>query len=361
MRKVIIGLAAASLGLSMVACGQDSGTSDKGDAKGGTIGIAMPSKTIERWVGDGANMVKEVEKYGYKADLQYGDDLVENQVSQIENMITKGDKALVIAAIDSKSLTNVLNQAAQDNIPVFSYDRLIMDSPNVDYYSTFDNRKVGQIQGQYLVDKLGLSKGKKGPFNIELFAGDNADNNSRFFFDGAMDILKPYIDKKQLVVRSGQTNFTQLTIDRWDTGKAQSRMDTLLTSYTKAKVDAVLAPNDALATGVISSLKGAGYGTAKKPMPIVTGQDAEVASVKSIIRGEQTMTVYKDTRQLAKVTVEMVDKVLSGGKPKVNDTKSYNNGKKVVPSYLLTPVAVDKSNYQKILVDGGYIKAEQLK
>ena len=360
MRKVIVSLAAASLGLALAGCGQDSNSGGDDGGKG-TIGIAMPTKVSERWVLDGDNMVKQFEKLGYKTDLQYGDNLVENQVSQVENMITKGDKALVIASIDAKSLTSVLNQAAQDDIPVISYDRLIMDSEHVSYYATFDNFKVGQIQAQYIVDNLGLSKGKKGPFNIELFGGAPDDNNSRFFFDGAMDVLKPYFDKKQLVVKSGQTQFNKMTIERWDPGKAQGRMDTLLPNYTHDNLDAVLSPYDGLSIGIISSLKGAGYGTAKKPMPIVTGQDAEVASVKSIIRGEQTQTVYKDTRQLAKVTVEMVDKVLNGGKPQVNDTKSYNNGKKVVPSYLLMPVSVDKSNYQKALVDSGYIKASDLK
>jgi putative multiple sugar transport system substrate-binding protein len=275
-------------------------------------------------------------------------------------MITKGAKLLVIAAIDGSSLTNVLQKAADAHIPVISYDRLIRGTANVDYYATFDNYKVGVLQGGYIADKLGLKDGK-GPFNIELFAGSPDDNNAGFFFKGAMSVLKPYIDKKKLVVRSGQTDFNQVATLRWDGGLAQSRMDNLLSkSYTNAHVDAVLSPYDGISIGILSSLKGVGYGTAKS-LPIVTGQDAELASVKSIIAGEQTQTVYKDTRQLAKVAVQMGDAVLTGGKPEVNDTSQYANGVKTVPAQLLQPVSVDKDNYRKVLVDSGQYTADQLK
>ncbi|MFJ9823113.1 multiple monosaccharide ABC transporter substrate-binding protein [Streptomyces sp. NPDC101160] len=364
MRKISAGLVAAGLVLSLAACGQSSnGVGDgaaKGDAKGGLVGIAMPTKSSERWINDGANMVKEFQAKGYKTDLQYGDNVVENQVSQVENMITKGAKLLVIAAIDGSSLTDVLQKAADAHIPVISYDRLIRGTGNVDYYATFDNYKVGVLQGGYIVDKLGLKDGK-GPFNIELFAGSPDDNNATFFFNGAMSVLKPYIDRKKLVVRSGQTQFNQIATLRWDGGLAQSRMDNLLSkSYTTAHVDAVLSPYDGISIGILSSLKGVGYGGAK-PLPVVTGQDAELASVKSIIAGEQTQTVYKDTRQLAKVAVQMGDALLTGGKPEVNDTKQYNNGVKIVPAHLLQPVSVDKDNYRKVLVDSGQYTADQLK
>ncbi|WP_406264561.1 multiple monosaccharide ABC transporter substrate-binding protein [Actinacidiphila glaucinigra] len=357
-------IATLALGATATACGQSDNASggDKDGGKGGTIGIAMPTKSSERWIADGANMVKQFKDLGYKTDLQYGDDKVENQVAQIQNMITKGDKLLVIAAIDGSALSDVLQQAHDAGIKVISYDRLILGSPNVDYYATFDNFKVGQLQGGYIVEKLGLKDGsKKGPFNIELFAGSPDDNNTRYFFNGAMDVLKPYIDKKQLVVKSGQTELNQVTTLRWDGATAQARMDDLLSkSYTSDDVDAVLSPYDGISRGVISALKGVGYGSGNKALPIVTGQDAEVASIKSIIAGEQSQTVYKDLRELAKVAAQMGDAVLTGGKPEVNDTKSYDNRTKVVPTYMLPPVSVDKSNYKQALIDSGYIKESEL-
>ncbi|MFE1555633.1 multiple monosaccharide ABC transporter substrate-binding protein [Streptomyces sp. NPDC058734] len=364
MRKLSAGLVAAGLTLSLAACGQSAnGAGDGGaggDAKGGLIGIAMPTKSSERWINDGNNMVKEFQAKGYKTDLQYGDNVVENQVSQVENMITKGAKLLVIAAIDGSSLTNVLQKAADAHVPVISYDRLIHGTGNVDYYATFDNYKVGVLQGSYIVDKLGLKDGK-GPFNIELFAGSPDDNNAAFFYNGAMSVLGPYIDDKKLVVQSGQTSLNQIATLRWDGGLAQSRMDNLLSkSYTAARVDAVLSPYDGISIGIISSLKGVGYG-AGRPLPVVTGQDGELASVKSIIAGEQTQTVYKDTRQLAKAAVQMGDALLTGGKPEVNDTSQYDNGVKTVPAQLLQPVSVDKENYRKVLVDSGQYTADQLK
>ncbi|MGY0023820.1 multiple monosaccharide ABC transporter substrate-binding protein [Streptomyces sp. cg35] len=364
-RAALSALAAtASLALTLTACGQDSegGSNEKaGDAKGGTVGIAMPTKSSERWIADGNNVVKNLKAKGYKTKLVFGEDDPDQQVSQIENLITQGVKALIVAAIDNKSLTNVLQQAHDAKIPVIAYDRLILDSKNVDYYASFDNTKVGELQASYIVDKLGLKDGK-GPFNIELFAGSNDDNNTKYFFNGAMSVLKPYIDKKKLVVRSGQTALNQVTTLRWDGATAQKRMDDVLTkSYKSEKVDAVLSPYDGISIGILSALKSDNYGSASKPLPVVTGQDAELASVKSIIAGQQTQTVYKDTRELAKVASNMVDDELGGKKPEVNDTKTYDNGAKVVPSYLLKPVSVDKSNYKEILVDGGYYTEGDLK
>jgi putative multiple sugar transport system substrate-binding protein len=357
---------AASLALTLSACGQSSegGSNEgEGDAKGATIGIAMPTKSSERWIADGKNVVTELESKGYKTKLVYGEDDPDQQVSQVENLITQGVKALIIAAIDNKSMNNVLQQAKDANIPVISYDRLILGTQNVDYYASFDNEKVGELQGTYIVEKLGLKDGsKKGPFNIELFAGSNDDNNTRYFFGGAMKVLKPYIDKKQLVVRSGQTKLNQVTTLRWDGGTAQKRMDDILTSaYKRERVDAVLSPYDGISIGILSALKSDDYGSKSKPLPVVTGQDAEVASVKSIIAGQQSMSVFKDLRQLAKVSSNMVDSLLKDKKPEVNDTKTYDNGSKVVPAYLLEPVAVDKSNYQKELVDSGYLKESDIK
>ncbi|MCW7945804.1 sugar ABC transporter substrate-binding protein [Streptomyces hygroscopicus] len=355
---------AASLALTLTACGRNSSggsKEDKGSAKGGTIGIAMPTKSSERWIADGKNVVKDLEAKGYKTKLVYGEDDPDTQVSQIENLITQGVKGLIIAAIDNKSLNNVLQQAADAGIPVISYDRLILGTKNVDYYASFDNEKVGELQAGYIVDKLGLKNGK-GPFSIELFAGSNDDNNTKYFFNGAMSVLKPYLDSKKLVVKSGQTALNQVTTLRWDGATAQKRMDDILTSaYKSAKIDAVLSPYDGISIGILSSLRSDGYGSGSKPLPVITGQDAELASVKSIIAGQQTQTVYKDIRKLAEVAATMVDDVLNKKTPQVNDTKTYDNGTKVVPAYLLQPVSVDKSNYEDVLVKGGYYTDAQLK
>ena len=326
-----------------------------------TIGIAMPTKSSARWIDDGNNMVKYFQEKGYKTDLQYAEDDIPNQLAQIENMVTKNDKVLVIAAIDGTTLTDVLQKAAERGVKVIAYDRLIRGSANVDYYATFDNFQVGVLQAAYIEKTLGLKEGK-GPFNIELFGGSPDDNNAYFFYNGAMSVLQPYIDSGKLKVQSGQVGMDKVSTLRWDGAVAQARMDNLLSAYYSGKkLDAVLSPYDGLSIGIISSLKGVGYGSAGQPMPVVTGQDAEVQSVKSILAGEQRSTVFKDTRELAKVTVGMVDDLLAGRTPQVNDTKTYDNGKKIVPSYLLKPVSVDSTNWKQVLVDGGYYKESQIK
>ncbi|MEC5159993.1 putative multiple sugar transport system substrate-binding protein [Janthinobacterium sp. CG_23.3] len=328
----------------------------------GPIGISMPTKSSMRWIADGDNMVKVFKERGYKADLQFADDDIPNQLAQVENMITKGAKVLVIAAIDGTTLSDVLQKAADKGIKVISYDRLIRGTKNVDYYATFDNFQVGVLQAAYIEKALDLKSGK-GPFNIELFGGSADDNNAHFFYNGAMSVLKPYMDKGKLVVRSKQLGMEKVATLRWDGAVAQSRMDNLLSAYYgKDRVDAVLSPYDGLSIGILSSLKGVGYGTPKQPMPVVTGQDAEIPSVKSILNNEQRSTVFKDTRELAKVTANMVDAMLSGKAPVINDTKTYNNGVKVVPSFLLKPVTVDKSNWKEVLVTGsGYYTEAQVK
>jgi len=325
----------------------------------GTIGIAMPTKSSARWIADGDNMVKALKEKGYRADLQYAEDDIPNQLSQVENMVTKGVKALVIAAIDGTTLSDVLKQAKAKGVTVIAYDRLIRDTPNVDYYATFDNFQVGVLQAQSIEQKLGLKEGK-GPFNIELFGGSPDDNNAYFFYNGSMSVLKPYIDSGKLVVVSGQMGMDKVATLRWDGATAQARMDNLLSAYYgKKHVDAVLSPYDGLSIGIISSLKGVGYGSADQPMPVISGQDAEVPSIKAILRGDQYSTIFKDTRDLAKVAANMVDASLNKKQVEVNDTKTYNNGVKVVPSYLLKPVVVDKTNWEKVLVDSGYYKKSQ--
>jgi putative multiple sugar transport system substrate-binding protein len=327
----------------------------------GTVGIAMPTKSSQRWIADGDNMVKAFKALGYQTDLQYADDEIPNQLAQIENMVTKGVKALVVASIDGSTLSGVLQKAAEKGVKIVAYDRLIRGTKNVDYYATFDNFQVGVLQGQAIVDRLGLKQGK-GPFNIEVFAGSPDDNNSGFFYDGAMSVLKPYLDSGKLVIRSKQVGAMKVGILRWDGSTAQARMDNLMSAfYGKDKLHAVLSPADVLSIGIISSLKGVGYGTASQPMPVITGQDADLPSVKAILRGDQASTVFKDTRQLAKVTADIVDAALSGRAPVVNDTKTYNNGVKVVPSYLLKPIAVDATNWKPALIDSGYYKESQVK
>ncbi|MGO4706863.1 multiple monosaccharide ABC transporter substrate-binding protein [Microvirga sp. 2MCAF38] len=351
MKSILAALALGALALAQPANAQDKGL----------VGVSMPTKSSARWIADGDNMVKSLKEKGYTVDLQYAEDDIPNQLAQVENMMTKGVKVLVIAAIDGTTLSNALQQAADKGIKVIAYDRLIRNSKNVDYYATFDNFQVGVLQASYIESALGLKEGK-GPFNIELFGGSPDDNNAFFFYNGAMSVLDPYIRSGKLVVRSGQTGMDKVSTLRWDGAVAQARMDNLLSAYYADKrVDAVLSPYDGLSIGILSSLKGVGYGTPKLPMPVVTGQDAEVPSIKSILAKEQTSTVFKDTRQLAKVVASMVDAQLSGKPVEVNDTKTYENGVKTVPSYLLKPVSVDASNWKEILIGSGYYNENQVK
>ncbi|OKO85742.1 sugar ABC transporter substrate-binding protein [Bradyrhizobium sp. NAS80.1] len=347
-------LALALAGAATMAAGVTVSAQDKP-----TVGIAMPTKSSARWIDDGNNMVKVLKERGYNTDLQYAEDDIPNQLSQVENMVTKGAKALVIAAIDGTTLSDVLKQAKAKGITVIAYDRLIRGTPNVDYYATFDNFQVGVLQAQSIEKGLGLKEGK-GPFNIELFGGSPDDNNAYFFYNGAMSVLKPYIDSGKLVVASGQMGMDKVATLRWDGATAQARMDNLLSAYYgNKKVNAVLSPYDGLSIGIISSLKGVGYGSADQPMPVISGQDAEVPSIKAMLRGDQYSTIFKDTRDLAKVTADMVDAALAGKQVTVNDTKTYENGVKTVPSYLLKPVVVYKDNWEKVLVDSGYYKKSQ--
>src|SRR3981081_4039188 len=263
-----------------------------------TVGIAMPTKSSARWIDDGNNIVKVLKERGYGTDLQYAEDDIPNQLSQVENMVTKGAKVLVIAAIDGTTLSDVLKQAKAKGITVIAYDRLIRDTPNVDYYATFDNFQVGVLQAQSLEQGLGLKEGK-GPFNIELFGGSPDDNNAYFFYNGAMSVLQPYIDSGKLVIASRQTGLDKVSTLRWDGPTAQARMDNLLSAfYTTKRVDAVLSPYDGLSIGILSSLKGVGYGGGNMPMPIVSGQDAEVPSIKSNLGEEKDATGFKGTRTL---------------------------------------------------------------
>jgi putative multiple sugar transport system substrate-binding protein len=330
-------------------------------AAGGLIGISMPTKSSTRWISDGESMVKEFTALGYETDLQYGEDDIPNQLAQIENMVTKGAKALIIAAIDGSTLSDILAKAHAAGAKVFAYDRLITKTADVDFYTTFDNFGVGVLQANSLVKGLKERFPSVKPWNVELFGGSPDDTNAFYFYDGAMSVLDPMIKAGDIVIPSGQMGMDKVGTLRWDGAVAQARMDNLLSAnYTDKKVHGILAPYDGLSRGIISSLKGVGYAPGAE-MPIVTGQDAEVASVKGMMAGEQYSTVFKDTRELAKVTAKMVDTVLSGKEPEINDTKTYNNEVKVVPSYLLTPYDVGSGDIEKLLVGSGYIKAEELK
>jgi len=323
------------------------------------VGVSMPTQSSQRWIQDGNYMKETLEERGYEVDLQYAEDNIDAQVSQIENMIVKGADVLVIAAIDGAALTNVLEQAADNDVKVISYDRLIINTPHVSYYATFDNFQVGVLQGGYIVDALDLESGA-GPFNIELFAGSPDDTNAYYFFDGAMSELQPFIDSGQLNVVSGQTDFDQVATLRWDGATAQQRMDNILTAfYTDRDVHAVLSPYDGLSIGILSALKSVGYGSSKE-LPVITGQDAEIPSVKAILAGEQTSTVFKDTRVLAERAARMVDAVLQGTEPEINDTETYDNGVFVVPSFLEIPVSVDIDNWEEVLLDSGYYTRDDL-
>jgi len=365
-KKLLYNLLAVLMLASLVltACG---GGADAPASDAPLVGISMPTKSSTRWISDGESMVKEFEAMGYQTDLQFADNDIPNQLAQIENMVTKGAKVLVIAAIDGTTLSDVLQTAHDNGAIIISYDRLITKTPNVDYYATFDNFGVGVIQGTQLLEGLGLKPGEKapagvGPFNVELFGGSPDDTNAFYFYDGAMSVIQPFIDDGTIVIQSGQMGMDKVGTLRWLAATAQARMDNLLSAYyTDKRVDGVLSPYDGLSIGILSSLKGVGYCTVDLPCPVVTGQDAEVASVKSIIAGEQRYTVFKDTRALAAQTAKMVDQALKGETVDINNTTTYDNGVKVVPSYLLTPISIDINNYQKELVDSGYIKAEDLK
>ena len=369
-KQLLSGVIAVGMSVSLAACGggRGSDSSDSGDNKGALIGVAMPTKVSERWIADGDAVKADLEKAGYKVDLEYGNNDIPTQVKQVSNMITRGAKVLIIASIDGGSLSDQLDSAAKAGIKVISYDRLLTGDKNVDYYVSFDNYKVGVEQGTSLltglgvVDASGKPTGKKGPFNVELFAGSPDDNNSNFFFNGAMSVLKPYIANGTLVIKSGQTAFNQIAILRWDPATAKARMQNLIAkSYSGgATLQGVLSPYDGLSIGIISALTGAGYGTGSKKLPVITGQDAEVPTLKSILAGQQYSTIFKDTRKLGHEAATMTDDLLTGKKPEVNDTTSYDNKVKVVPSYLFPPIVVTKENVQSSVIATGYHTAAEL-
>ena len=362
MKKVLAILLALATLLVFAGCAKqaDAPAAD-GQTSDVLIGISMPTHSDESWLRHCEFTKDFLRELGYtKFDEQWAEDVPATQVNQIENMITKGAKVLVVASVDGGALTEVLAKAAKQGVKVIAYDRLLMNTPDVDCYVTFDNTKVGEAEAKYIIEKLGLDTGAEGPFNLEIFCGSPDDNNSYYFYDGAIALLQPYIDEGKIVVKSGQFGIEQCGIQNWDGAVAQTRMDNLITAYYSdgSTLDAVLVPYDGLSIGVISSLKNAGYGTADRPLPIVTGQDAEVASVKSIIAGEQAQTVWKDFRKPAEICAQMVDALVKGTEIPVNDTTTYDNGVKVVPAYLCEVDNIDASNYMKLFESGFYDKAD---
>ena len=358
MKKLLALLLALAMIFALAACGGTGGGDSKTEAPSGDlVGVAMPTKDLQRWNQDGENMKAMLEKAGYQVDLQYGANDIATQVSQIENMIANGCKVLVIASIDGDSLGTVLAQAKEKNIPVIAYDRLIMNSDAVSYYATFDNWLVGTKQGEFIEAQLGLKDGK-GPFNIEFITGDPGDNNINFFFDGAMSILQPYLDNGQLVCPSGQTEKAVVATAAWATDAAQARFENILSSnYADKALDAVLASNDSTALGVENALASSYSGDV---YPVITGQDCDIAIMKNLIEGKQAMSVFKDTRTLASKVVEMVDAIMKGEEPPINDTNTYDNGTGIIPSFLCEPVACTVDNYKELLIDSGYYTFEQL-
>lgn len=362
-RLLAIGLAAA-MTFSLAACtsgGSGSSTAKKEEKKTeagtGKIGVAMPTKDLQRWNQDGENMKKELEAAGYEVDLQFASNDVAMQVSQIENMISGGCDALVIGSIDGESLGTPLKSAEEKGIPVISYDRLIMNSSAISYYATFDNYLVGQKQGEYIVEALDLENAA-GPFNLEIVTGDPGDNNVNFFFGGAMDVLQPHIDSGKLVVQSGQVKKEEVATADWSAEKSQARMDAILAShYADKTLDVVLCSNDSTALGVENSLEANYTGE----WPIITGQDCDKPNVKNLIAGKQSMSVFKDTRALASQTVKMVDAIMGGSKAETNDNESYDNGTGKIPSFLCEPTVVTVDNYKEMLLDSGYYTEADLK
>ncbi len=357
MKKIVALLAAAVMVLPFMGC---NGSQKSSVPK---IGVSMPTKDLQRWNQDGANMKSQLEKAGYRVELQYANNDIATQVSQIENMVTGNCKVLVIAAIDGSALKNVLDSAKKKSIPVIAYDRLIMNSDAVSYYATFDNYKVGTIQGDFLVEKLNLkNRTADDPAYIEMFTGSPDDNNIVFFFGGAYDVLKPYLESKVLVCRSGQTTRAQCATLNWSTEEAQKRMENLIVSNkygpNGTRLDAVYSSNDSVAMGITKALKDAGY--TKDNFPIITGQDCDVPSVKNMLEGTQAMSIFKDTRTLAEKVVGMVDALVKGGEPEINDTTTYDNGTGFIPSYLCDPVFATIDNYKTLLIDSGYYTESQL-
>ena len=354
-KKLVLAMAAT---MAITSCAVPV-LADDAAAEGGKIGISMPTQSLERWNRDGSYLEEQFKAAGYDVELTYSDNETDRQVNDIQNLISDGVNLLVVAAIDGEALNTVMDEAKDAGIPVISYDRLIK-SDAVSYYISFDNYTVGTLQGQYVIDTLDLDNAGDKTYNIEFTAGDPADNNAGYFFNGAYDTLKPYLDAGTLNVVSGQTDFDSVATAQWDTQTSLERMQNILASYYadgKTQLDVALCSNDSTALGVENALAASYTGE----YPIITGQDCDTPNVKNLVAGKQAMSVFKDTRALASAVVKMVDSIMKGEEPEVNDTESYDNGTGVIPTYLCDPVVVTTDNYKEILIDSGYYTEDQIK
>lgn len=363
---------AFALAFGLAACASSPAPESEGNAEATdiTVGVAMPTETSERWIADGDAVKSQLEEAGYDVDLQFANDDIPRQQQQLDQMITNGADILIVASIDGTALATQLENAASKGIPVIAYDRLINGTEDVDFYVTFDNYTVGVQQAQSLLRGLGFldenneDTGQADPKAIEVFAGSPDDNNTKFFYDGAIATLQPYFDDGRITVPSGQIDMDTVSTLRWDQATAQKRMEDLLTStYAGGSkpLDGVLAPYDGISRGIITALENAGYGsTIEGGLPILSGQDAEIASVKMIADGVQYATIFKDTRKLATQAVAAADSFAKGEEPEANDTETYDNGVKVVPSYLLESDIVVADNIASLLVDSGYWTEEEV-
>ncbi|SEQ01575.1 substrate-binding domain-containing protein [Butyrivibrio sp. TB] len=336
------------------------------------IGISMPTQYLERWTRDGNNLKASFEALGYEVDLHYAGNLIDTQIDAIYEMIDDGVDVLVIGAVDGLSLGKVMERAYEAGIPVVAYDRLICNTEYVSAYVSFDNYQVGRLQGEYIKNALELDKVTGKIYNIEFTAGDSVDNNARFFFDGAMDVLRPYIDKGTLNVPSGQCDFYTVSTSQWSTETANVRFQILIGSYYSGdrKLDAVLCSNDSTSIGVQDAIRDSYNGGNDV---VITGQDCDVENLRRLMDGRQSMDVYKNLAYEAYVTVMLVDSLYHGEVMSqslidswnldyecVYDTQSYDNGKIVVPAFLLEPVEITSDNMVQELVDnyGTYVLSE---
>lgn len=382
-KSLLAGVLAGTLAAALSACGGGSAAAPSSAAPaseassaaetksdGKKVGISMPTKSLERWNRDGSYLEKQFQEKGFKTETTYADNKVDQQVKDLEGLIADEVDLLVVAAIDGESLSQVLGDAKDANIPVIAYDRLIRNTDAISYYVSFDNYKVGQLQGQFIIDSLKLDEAGSSTFNMEVTAGDPADNNATFFFNGAMDLLKPYIEKGTICIPSGQDTFEQCGTKQWDTATAMTRMQNILGSnYSDGtKLDIALCSNDSTALGVTQAIESDYAGDGR---PLITGQDCDEANLANIVDGKQTMSVYKAVANEAVATLDLGEAILKGEKPDEKliadsnwsfdcayDTTSYDNGRAVIPSYLLTPVAVTKDNIQKELIDTGYYRMD---